>query len=100
MNAKPSRYRWAIASRVLAAGLGGYGLTSLLSAVLALLLPWLTNASRADGVLAASLLSFTVYTVVVIWIFSTRSIWRVWAVLAGGSLLSYGLLLALQAAWA
>lgn len=73
-----ARYRWEVAGRFLLAGVGGYGLTALLSTVLALALPWLPGVSRAEGVLIASLLSFTFYTLFVLWVFATRSAWRVW----------------------
>lgn len=85
MSAKPSpavsaRYRWEVAGRVLLATAGGYVLTALLSTALALILPWLPGLglSRAEGVLIASLLSFTFYTLYVLWVFSTHSAWRVW----------------------
>ncbi|OBV40038.1 hypothetical protein [Janthinobacterium psychrotolerans] len=78
----PAAYRWRIASRVLAAALGGYGLSALLSSALALLLPRISSASRADAVLVASLLSFVVYTVVVLWVFHARSARRAWVALA------------------
>lgn len=75
------------------AGVGGYGLTALLSTVLALAVPWLPDVSRAEGVLIASLLSFTFYTLYVLWVFATVSAWRVWcwSVLAG--MVLYGVLL-------
>lgn len=69
-----SQYRWQVASRVLAAALGGYALTSVATVALALLWP----LPRAHAVLAATMLSFTVYTVAVIWVFSTRSVVRAW----------------------
>ena len=74
-----ARYRWEVAGRCLLAGVGGYVLTALLSTVLALALPWLPGVSRAEGVLIASLLSFTFYTLFVLWVFATRSAWRVWS---------------------
>lgn len=84
MNAKSqgvsARYRWQVAGRVLLASVGGYGLTSLLASVAALVLPWLPGVSRAEGVMIASLLSFVFYTAFVVWVFSTRSVLRVWLV--------------------
>lgn len=89
-------YRWSIASRVLAAALGGYALAALLSSALALLLPRVSNASRADAVLIASLLSFAVYTVAALWVFHARSASRAWAGLGLWALVSGLLVLALR----
>lgn len=77
-GARPSvsrRYRWAVASRVVAATIGGYALSSAATVVMALLWP----APLAQAVLWATMLSFTVYTVAVIWVFTTRSATRAWA---------------------
>ena len=87
-----ARYRWQVAGRFLLAGVGGYVLTALLSTVLALALPWLPGVSRAEGVLIAGLLSFMFYTLFVLWVFATRSAWRVWSIATGACLLLYGLL--------
>ncbi|MBV7537516.1 iron transporter [Duganella sp. sic0402] len=82
MNSKlhglSARYRWQVAGRVMLASVGGYGLSSLLASVAALALPWLPGVSRAEGVMIASLLSFVFYTLFVLWVFSTRSVVRVW----------------------
>lgn len=88
-----ARYRWEVAGRFVLAGVGGYGLTALLSTVLALALPLILGVSRAEGVLIGSLLSFTFYTLYVLWVFATVSAWRVWcwSVLAG--MVLYGVLL-------
>ncbi len=77
--------RWAVASRVVAAALGGYALSSAATVVMALLWP----APLAQAVLWATMLSFGVYTVAVIWVFTTRSAARAWmGMLAGTVLLS------------
>lgn len=76
-------YRWAIASRVAAAIVGGYVLTSAVTVLMALLWP----APKAEAVLWATLLSFTVYTVVVIWVFTTRTATRAWVGLVAGTAL-------------
>lgn len=89
-------WRWSIASRVLAAALGGYALAALLSSALALLLPRISNASRADAVLIASLLSFAVYTVAALWVFHARSASRAWAGLGLWALVSGLMILALR----
>ena len=88
MSKAPSvsrRYRWAVASRALAALLGGYALSSAATVLMALLWP----APLAQAVLWATMLSFLVYTVAVIWVFTTRSAARAWAsMLIGTTVLS------------
>lgn len=74
-----TRYRWTVASRVLAASVGGYALTSLMTAVLSLGLPLLAFSTRAEAVLTATLWSFVLYTGIVIFVFSTRSHARAWS---------------------
>ncbi|TYQ07114.1 UNVERIFIED_ORG: hypothetical protein JN05_04117 [Zoogloea ramigera] len=88
-----ARYRWEVAGRFVLAGVGGYGLTALLSTVLALALPWIAGVSRAEGVLIASLLSFTFYTLYVLWVFATCSAWRVWCWSAAAALGLYAAVL-------
>lgn len=73
-----ARYRWQVLSRVLAAIFGGYLFTSLLTVFLALVWPM----PQAEAVVAASLLSFAVYTAAIIWVFSVRSATRAWVGLA------------------
>jgi len=67
-------YRWTVASRVLAAALGGYALASALTVLLALIWP----LPKSQAVLAATMLSFTLYAAAVIWVFSVRSVTRAW----------------------
>lgn len=77
-------YRWAVASRVVAAALGGYALTSAATLLLSVLWP----APQAQGVLWATMLSFTIYTVVVLWVCCTATAKRAWAgVLIGTAVL-------------
>lgn len=68
------RYRLGVASRAIAAILGGYALTAASTAVLSVLLPM----ARVDAVMTATLLSFTVYTCAAIWVFAARNAWRAW----------------------
>ncbi|MNK05228.1 hypothetical protein D3C87_231040 [compost metagenome] len=68
------QYRLGIASRAVAAILGGYGVTALTTALLAVILPMV----RIDAVLTATLLSFTVYTCAVLWVFAASSAFRAW----------------------
>lgn len=74
----PPAYRWGIASRVLAACCGGYGVAAVSSSVLALALPHLSALTRADAVLVATLLSFVIYTVAALWVFRARTALRAW----------------------
>lgn len=86
---------WRTASRVLAAALGGYALSALAMADLALLLPHL-GRTRAEGVLIASLCSFVVYTGVAVGVFAARSAGRAWALLGLAAVLLAALYLGLQ----
>ncbi|MEO3737052.1 hypothetical protein [Shewanella baltica] len=63
-----------IGNRCLAAIFGGY----LLGAVATILLAQILPLSQVDRVLTAMMLSFTVYTCAVIWVFSVKSTWRYW----------------------
>lgn len=92
------RYRLGVFSRVLAATLGGYVVASLMSVALALSLPLLSGASRADAVMVATMLSFLVYTVVALWVFCARSAWRAWIGLGGVAVFMGLLVLNLRAA--
>ncbi len=68
------RYRLGVASRAIAAILGGYALAATTTAVLSLVLP----LPRVDAVMTATLLSFTVYTCAAIWVFAARDALRAW----------------------
>lgn len=68
-------YRLAVASRAVAAIVGGYVLTALATFALAIFLP----LARAEASMTATLLSFVIYTCAVIWVFATRTAWRAWA---------------------
>jgi len=86
------KYRWGIASRVLAACLGVYALASVMAAVLALAAPRLFGWTRADGVLLGTMISFALYTVVSLWVFCARSALRAWLGLGAVALPCAGLL--------
>ena len=70
----PVSYRLAVASRSLAALLGGYLLASMASVCIALLAP----LPRVDAVLTGMMLSFVFYLLAFIWCFACRSAWRAW----------------------
>lgn len=61
-----------MASRVVAALVGGYLVTALSSVCLAQFLP----LARAEAVVLAMTLSFLVYLIAVLWCFACRSAWR------------------------
>tara|TARA_A100000171_G_scaffold47967_1_gene54760 strand:- start:708 stop:1013 length:306 start_codon:yes stop_codon:yes gene_type:complete len=69
-------YRWEIASRALLAIVGGYAISALYAASFSLVFP----SYKVQAVLGATMFSFTVYCVVVIWAFSARSLARAWLV--------------------
>jgi hypothetical protein len=67
-----ARHRLSVTSRVLAAVVGAYALTSALTVLLALVSP------VAPPKMAAQLLSFPLYLCLVLWIFHARSVARTW----------------------
>lgn len=69
-----ARYRWMIASRVLAAVVGGYALTSAATVLLALVWP----LPQAEAVLASTMLSFALYAGILVWIFAVKRLSTVW----------------------
>lgn len=85
-----------ILSRAAAAILGGYALVSAATIFLAAVFPFFLPMSKAEAVLTSTLLSFLVYTGVVIWVYAEHNIQRVWWGLLGGSVVlgGVGLLLA------
>jgi hypothetical protein len=74
-----ARYRWAVASRAVAAIGGGYVVAALAATMLALYLP----TSRVEATMTGTLASFLAYACAVIWVFAVRSAWKAW----GGLLL-------------
>ena len=68
----PLSYRLAVASRCLAALLGGYLLASMASVSIALLAP----LPRVDATLIGLLLSFVFYLLAFVGCFACRSAWR------------------------
>lgn len=86
---RPSARSLGIASRVVAAALGGYVLSALCAVALAVFLP----LARPEAVLTGTMLSFIVYTGAVIWVFAAASAIRAWIGLAVPSVaLALGLL--------
>lgn len=91
MNLNPAlRYRFAVASRALAAIVGGYALAAATAALLAVLLPM----PRSEAAITATLLSFIVFCCAVLWVFAARTAWRAWAgIVLPTALLGLGLLI-------
>ncbi len=81
--------------RVIGAVLGGYGFSAALVALVAVGLTAL-GLARSEAVVAASLLGFVLYLVVLLWAFSVRSLARLWLCMGCGTALAYGLMLAIQ----
>jgi len=75
------RYRGGVAARTVAAIAGGYVLTSIASALVAIALP----LPRADAVSIATLLSIVIYTCIILWVFATASALRAWIGVAASS---------------
>ncbi|MFV0278248.1 MAG: DUF3649 domain-containing protein [Parahaliea sp.] len=71
---KNARYRWMVASRVLAAVVGGYALSSAATVLLALIWP----LPQAEAVLASTTLSFALYAGVLVWIFAAERLRTIW----------------------
>ena len=74
MSTESTANAWRVAARVLAAVLLGYLLTNTSAVLLGFLLPM----SKVDSVLTASLLSFAIYTAIIMWIFSVKTLRTVW----------------------
>lgn len=77
------RYRLAVLSRTVAAIGGGYGLSALVAAALAVSLP----TTRAEAAMTGTLAAFVVYPVAVMWVFATANALRAWTGLALAALL-------------
>jgi len=87
------RYRAGVLSRTVAAIAGGYGLSALVAAALALTLP----TTRAEAAMTGTLTAFVVYPVAVMWVFACASALRAWTGLLLASLLPGTVVLALGA---
>lgn len=68
---------WRMFYRVFAAIVGGFALTITTSMLLSQLLEMLFT-TRANATITAMLLSFAIYTAIVMWFFSIDTVKRVW----------------------
>lgn len=75
-------YRMAVASRAIAAVLGGYVVAAIATGCMSLALARWTDMARAEAVVTATLLSFLWYALAVIWVFAVDTAWRAWFGLA------------------
>ena len=80
-------YSGRIFSLVLAATVGGYLFTSAVMILIAAILPM----SRADAVITSALLSFAIYTAVIIWVFAIKNAKRAWGGLLFATLVIGGI---------
>ncbi|MCG8359152.1 MAG: DUF3649 domain-containing protein [Kiloniellales bacterium] len=80
-HVKNARHRWSAASRVLAAVVGGYALTSLLTLAVPLLFS-AAGLSQAQALHATTMAGFLVYAGIVIMVFHARSATQAWTWLA------------------
>lgn len=87
-----TRYRWEVFGRCLIAVIGGYLFTIALSIFLTQVLP----LTKSSAVMTANLLSFAIYTVAIIWVFSVREFRQLWWGLAGSGIFFVFLLLFLD----
>ena len=76
-NIVNAKARWSLASRVLAAAGGGYALTALTTLAASLALTWI-GAGRAEAVLTSTMISFLLYTAIVMAVFHARTASRAW----------------------
>ena len=77
--------------RIIGAVIGGYGLSSVLVALMAALLAR-TGIARSEAVVSASMAGFLIYLALLVWAFSNVKLRVLWAGLAAGSGAAYGLL--------
>ena len=70
---------WHITSRVVAALVPGFVLTNTAAVFFALLLP----GEKFDGVAWATVLSYALYTAIILWVFAVKRLRTVWIGLLG-----------------
>ena len=74
----PLGYRMAIASRAMAAILGGYAVAALATGCVSLVLAQWTGMARPEAVVTSTLLSFLWFALAVVWVFAADTAWRAW----------------------
>ena len=78
------RPAFLVLSRVIGAVFGGYVLCAAVLALVALLLGYL-GLQRSESVVASSTVGFVLYLLVLLWAFSVRGLYKLWAVLVAGT---------------
>ncbi len=78
-----SRYRLNVASRVMAAVVGGYALVAAIQLLLTLISP------VAPAGMGARLVIYAIHIAILMWVFHTRSVTRAWAWLILWTLVVY-----------
>ncbi len=78
-------YRLSIASRILAAIVGGYALTTLITFILPMVLP-LIGVNPAEAMLWGLMMSFLIYAAIIMAVFHLRTAKQAWIWLVGASL--------------
>lgn len=86
---------WRMFYRVFAAIVGGFALTITSSMLLSQVLDMLLT-TRANATITAMLLSFAIYTAIVMWFFSIDTVKRVWINLLIGLTTTGGLVLMIK----
>lgn len=73
---------WSIFSRAIAAILGGYIASNIVIIFLSYFIPLISDISTAQSLYTGMTVSFIVYLLVAIWVFSARTATKAWAWLA------------------
>jgi lipopolysaccharide export LptBFGC system permease protein LptF len=87
LRPSPARHRLAVASRALAAIVGGYALAAFCTTALALAL----RTPREEAALLATLPSFLLYAGAILWAFAARRAWQAWAGILVPTLIAAGI---------
>lgn len=72
-----------ITARVLASIVGAYAVTAGVTALIAVLLVLIADASRSDALIAGSMVGYLLFALLMLWCFAERRLGRVWLVLLG-----------------
>lgn len=80
-----------VALRVIAAVAGGFGFTTAIVGLAAVVLPLVFGMARGEAVLLSTMLGFLLYLTVLLWAFAEQQAWRVWTVFLVGGAGAFGL---------
>lgn len=89
------RYKWMVFSRILAAVFLGYLLSALISIATSLLCVKFGIAD-SQAVLSATLPSFLIYSMIVVFIFSCKSLQKMWSWLIGLNVMAFFIIILLE----